>query len=163
MNSHRHPLGTAIAGVVLTGLGSGAAIGGGIGLALVVPRRSGEVGFLVAALGISSCLALLGVALWPLARAAGHSALAVAAVVATVVSLPFSYGLWVAAFSGPYESQFCAGGENSFCGLGVLFAVPTYGSLLVWGTAALPWLLVLAVVARRRRGSHESRPGPQLG
>jgi hypothetical protein len=163
MNSHRHPLGTAIVGLVVTGLGSGAAIGGAIRLSGQVPRRSGEVGFLIAALGISACLGLLGVALWPLARAAGRSALAVGAVVATVVSLPFSYGLWVAAFSGPYESRFCAGQEDTFCGLGVLFAVPTYGSLLVWGTAALPWILVLAVVARQRRAGHAAQPGPAHG
>lgn len=151
MDAHRHPGALALGGLTLTGLLTGGVTYGGLLVGSYVDGRSGEVGAAIAVAGVLGSLVLLGAALRPLARAAGQPAWAYGAPIGLAATLPVSFGLWVQLLSAPYEAAFCVDAPGMFCSLGVLIFVPTAASLPVWATAGAPWIVLMVLLARRRR------------
>ena len=139
------PLARAVLALLGTGVLAGAAVYLGFVAGTDVAGGGGEIGGVVGAIGLVVCVVLLA---WGWSPLASRPLVAAAAVATGLIAVPTTVAA-IALAVKPYEAIVCDEAE-SFCGLGVLFVVPTIGAVVPWTVAGLPGLTVLVLWRRRQ-------------
>lgn len=127
-----------------TGVLAGGAVQLGFLLGPTVDGHGGEVGAVIALLGLSGCTAILA---WCWSRLSAPR-IAIGAAASTAVLSFLTTALFVFLAAAPYDAIVCDN-SSDFCGLGVVQVVSTLGAVVPWTVAGIPGLVVVGRDYRR--------------
>jgi hypothetical protein len=130
-----------LAPLLATGVLAGGALFVGMRLGPVVDGYGGEVGTVIAVAGVLACVGLLA---WAWRALAGGRDAVIAAVVTGLLAVPATLLFTALVAATPIDTLVCTDGPHEWwCGLGLLFVIPTVGAVVPWTIAGLPGMVIV--------------------